>query len=320
MKCPYCGYNSFDHLEYCKKCDSPLSADPGYWVSHQGGTGDNKESSHTRSKGDPGESTGELFGEGTLPAEGTASPRRSYRFKVSGRKRTGTARNTPEDEPYELFPVSKGVESGTSSKRRRSDPPQGAKIKEPKTEEELSDVGPDDPFMFAEHGRTPRERGSAKDTESADERESDIYNLAGFISRAMAMIIDMLLVSLIAFLAATTGLYLANGFALEGFGSENIFIPVYLALFFLASTYFVFLHGYGGKTVGKILMGIRLINNEGERVGFGEAFIRWLGYYISAAFLFAGFLWALVDSECQTWHDKLSGTYVVKDEYSDAAS
>ena len=24
MKCPVCGYNSFDHLESCKRCGSPL--------------------------------------------------------------------------------------------------------------------------------------------------------------------------------------------------------------------------------------------------------------------------------------------------------
>jgi uncharacterized RDD family membrane protein YckC len=309
MKCPYCGYNSFDHLDYCKKCGSPLSTNTRYRAPHRDETDSNKEGSSP--KGGSSESTGELFGGGALPTEGS-SPRKSYSSKVPGRKRISTADNLPEDESYDLFPVSKGVERQTHAKRGWDDFPRGAEIKEPRYEEEISDLGPEDPFVFIEQEHAPQERDQVNDTE-LDEREPDVYNLAGFISRAMAIIIDILLVSLIAFLAATTGLYLVNGFTLEGFGSENIFIPIYIVLFFLASTYFVFLHGYGGKTVGKILLGIELINNEGERVGFGAAFIRWLGYYISAAFLFAGFLWSLVDSECQTWHDKLAGTYVVKD-------
>ena len=144
-------------------------------------------------------------------------------------------------------------------------------------------------------------------------READVYNLAGFISRALAMIIDIAIVSLIALLSVFAGLFIVYGFNFGAYGSGNITLPLYLVLFLLSSTYFVFLHGYGGKTAGKTLLGIKLINNEGEGVGLWEAFVRWIGYYISGVFLFAGFLWFLVDSECQTWHDKIAGTYVVKD-------
>jgi uncharacterized RDD family membrane protein YckC len=300
MKCPYCGYNSFDHLEYCKKCGSPLTAGPEEIVSPDENTGGDEESSRTRPESESAGSTGELFGEGDMPGGGTASARRYYRSKVSGRKRKSRAKNTPEGESYGQLPDSKDVGSRVPSRHGRH------------AQDRMRNPGSQDPSMFSEREYPPTEEDVEKYADTY-EPEPDVYNLAGVFSRAIAIIVDFLLVSLIAFLAATAALYLVGGFTLEGLGSQDLFVPMYIVLFFLASSYFVFLHGYGGKTVGKILMGIRLINYEGERVGFGSAFVRWLGYYISAAFLFAGFLWALVDSEYQTWHDKAAGTYVVKD-------
>jgi uncharacterized RDD family membrane protein YckC len=60
-------------------------------------------------------------------------------------------------------------------------------------------------------------------------------------------------------------------------------------------------------------MGIKLISEEGGDVGVWDAFLRWFGYFISAAVMLAGFFWAIFDSEGQAWHDKIAGTYVVKD-------
>lgn len=318
MKCPSCGYNSFDYLEHCKKCGSPLSTDPGYGASDQEDVNSAEKSSRTHRENDSGDSLDRLFSEHTLPADDISSLTESQKSGPSKRKRAVAVEKGIEDESYELFPVSKGFERGTSAENRRGDFPRVAKIKEPLFEEEISELRPD-PFVFVEHDDASDEPNLRKGAEYGG-RETEIYNLAGIISRAMALIIDTVLVSLIAFLAAATGIYLVNGFNPGASESENILFPLYIVLFFLASTYFVFLHGYGGKTVGKMLMGIKLINNEGDRVGFWEAFVRWLGYYVSAAFLFAGFLWSLIDSEYQTWHDKLAGTYVVKDRHNDAAS
>lgn len=67
-----------------------------------------------------------------------------------------------------------------------------------------------------------------------------------------------------------------------------------------------------GKTVGKWMMGIKIIKNDGTSAGFGTVFVRdVLGKIISTAFLYLGFLWILLDSRNQGWHDKLMGTTVV---------
>jgi len=145
------------------------------------------------------------------------------------------------------------------------------------------------------------------------DNETLVFNLAGFFSRATAFLIDVFIVAMTAFLAIITGFKILSGPNGVSDSFNDMFIPVYLALLLLASSYFIFFHGLGGKTVGKMMLGIRVINGEGESIGLWDAFLRWIGYFISASFLFLGFLWALFDSEGQTWHDKIAGSYVVRD-------
>jgi len=139
------------------------------------------------------------------------------------------------------------------------------------------------------------------------------FNLAGLNSRALAFFIDLALISVVALLAFGAGIYFVNDSSIESYNLRKVSIPIYLLLFFLGSAYFVILHGYSGKTIGKMLLGIRLITEQGNTVGFWESFVRWIGYYISIAFLFIGFIWSIFDSRSQSWHDKIAGTYVVKD-------
>jgi uncharacterized RDD family membrane protein YckC len=49
----------------------------------------------------------------------------------------------------------------------------------------------------------------------------------------------------------------------------------------------------------------------GRPIGYGRAFIRWLGSILSVIPLFLGYFWMLWDREKQTWHDKMAGSVVV---------
>jgi uncharacterized RDD family membrane protein YckC len=71
--------------------------------------------------------------------------------------------------------------------------------------------------------------------------------------------------------------------------------------------------GPTGQTIGKRALGIRVYDfrGSGEPIGYGRAFIRWLGKIISSIPCYLGFLWMLWDKEKQTWHDKLATTVVV---------
>ncbi len=310
MKCPSCGYNSFDHLALCKKCGSPLNAAAAPPESESGKKA--RKKSRGRAGNDSGEPlTGELFLDIPIREANAESYAESGQPAAPRHKRTDGRDGDLPPESYELFPLSKEVDTSRYGEEGPEGPSRAAPGSVPVPEEDLPDLR-QDPFAVINDEEALYERDSGK-IAGYYERESDVYNLAGFISRAFAMIIDIAIVSLIALLAVIAGLVIVYGFNFGAYGSADIMLPLYLVLFLLSSTYFVFLHGYGGKTAGKALLGIKLINNEGEGVGLWQAFVRWIGYYISGVFLFAGFLWSLVDSECQTWHDKIAGTYVVKD-------
>jgi uncharacterized RDD family membrane protein YckC len=154
----------------------------------------------------------------------------------------------------------------------------------------------------------------AEPTESPEQEEILDLDLAGFASRATAFLIDLVILFGITTVTLAAGLYFADSNLETGSaGFINLVMTVYLVLLFLSSTYFVFLQGFGGRTIGKMVLGIRIIREDGESIGLREAFIRWVGYIVSTIFLFIGFIWALFDPKGQTWHDKFAGTYVVRE-------
>ena len=78
--------------------------------------------------------------------------------------------------------------------------------------------------------------------------------------------------------------------------------------------YFTYFHGSTGQTPGDMALSIKVVDlrdGTGRPIGYGRAFIRWLGSIVSAIPLFLGYFWMLWDSEKQTWHDKMAGSVVV---------
>jgi RDD family. len=48
-------------------------------------------------------------------------------------------------------------------------------------------------------------------------------------------------------------------------------------------------------------------------IGYGKGFLRWVGMIISGLVLLLGYIWILIDKKNQGWHDKIAGTYVIKE-------
>ncbi|MEA2371208.1 MAG: hypothetical protein QOH12_1602 [Solirubrobacteraceae bacterium] len=70
--------------------------------------------------------------------------------------------------------------------------------------------------------------------------------------------------------------------------------------------------GPTGQTLGKRALGIRVISfDTGGPIGYGRAFVRYVGKIISAVVLLLGYLWMLWDREKQCWHDKMASDVVV---------
>ncbi len=87
----------------------------------------------------------------------------------------------------------------------------------------------------------------------------------------------------------------------------------FLALVTLASLYRPFCHWRWGKTLGKKLVGLRVVTTDGERLGFVRACWRDIAYLIASLPLGLGLLWVAWDPQKQGWHDKMAGTYVLKE-------
>jgi len=77
--------------------------------------------------------------------------------------------------------------------------------------------------------------------------------------------------------------------------------------------YFFLLVAVTGRTLGKAVMGMRVVNRAGKRLSVARSLVRAVAYVVSIAPLFAGFLWVLVDSDRRAWHDRIAGSRVVYD-------
>ena len=91
----------------------------------------------------------------------------------------------------------------------------------------------------------------------------------------------------------------------------KVFLIFQVVTSVLDMAYFTYFHGTMGQTPGKRLMGLRVVQDTGETIGLGTAFLRWVGYIISALPMLMGFIWAGVDRRKQAWHDKIAGTVVI---------
>jgi uncharacterized RDD family membrane protein YckC len=149
---------------------------------------------------------------------------------------------------------------------------------------------------------------------------------AGFASRLLAFLIDVILVSLlfvsttwITSVTVTTlriGSYLGislesipGAIALADMITSPGFVALVTVLFILG--YHAFFLVFAGQTPGKALLGLRVVPVNGGKLKPWRAVLRYLGYYLSALPLFIGFLWVLLDDQRQAWHDKLAGTVVL---------
>lgn len=63
-------------------------------------------------------------------------------------------------------------------------------------------------------------------------------------------------------------------------------------------------------TLGKMILGIKVGDLNGNRIPFGQALARYLCKILSTMILFIGFMMAGWDPKKQALHDKLANTYV----------
>ena len=140
-------------------------------------------------------------------------------------------------------------------------------------------------------------------------------NVASFSERLLAYWTDNCLLSLLGISFVGAGLFSFFGTSSRLFGHTTGFImnPLYLSPVLLGALYFVLCWTFAkGQTIGKRLVAIRVVKEDGRPLEIMDSILRVIGYYISSLFFSLGFIWVLFDAKKQGWHDKIAHTLVVK--------
>jgi uncharacterized RDD family membrane protein YckC len=112
---------------------------------------------------------------------------------------------------------------------------------------------------------------------------------ATFAPRLLASLLDIVLVGFFAHLLHLGGIFLL-----------------------LYTAYCVCLWALKGTTIGGIICGLKLVRLDDRPIDWTIALIRALGAFLSLIVVGLGFLWVNFDEDCQSWHDKIAGTTIVR--------
>ncbi len=149
---------------------------------------------------------------------------------------------------------------------------------------------------------------------------------AGFVTRASALMLDIVLIVVaVLVINALIGLPVAffTGINLNNCAqntdpraSAKVICTtinlIWVGVALLASPlYFITLFTTTGQTIGKYVMGVRVVRLEGRAMTVKTSTVRWLGYFVSAIPLGLGFFWIIVDNRQQGFHDRLANTSVI---------
>jgi uncharacterized RDD family membrane protein YckC len=89
-------------------------------------------------------------------------------------------------------------------------------------------------------------------------------------------------------------------------------IPYIIALI-IVIFYFPYLESSPRQaTIGKQLLGMKVVDLEGKRITFKKAFLRAISCFLNFLTLYVGYLMVAFTKRKQGLHDKIAGTVVVK--------
>ncbi|GGG80939.1 RDD family protein [Paenibacillus radicis (ex Gao et al. 2016)] len=127
------------------------------------------------------------------------------------------------------------------------------------------------------------------------EQENEYRQYAGFWIRGTAFVIDSVIIYGVSQLITSLGKW------------EGQTIPWLMTAYLFVMTLLT------GRTIGKWMMGIEVIGQDGRRVTFWNALLReTAGKWLSAVILCVGFILAGFDGRKRALHDHIAQTYVIR--------
>ncbi|MCO5231676.1 MAG: RDD family protein [Chitinophagales bacterium] len=134
------------------------------------------------------------------------------------------------------------------------------------------------------------------------------YEYAGFGLRLIAYFIDAIVLSIILKL-----LSLVFGFDFNTEISKVTYSPGGLVAFLVSISYFVYFEtGIHQATIGKRMMDLKVIKQDGTPLSKVDSIFRYLGKILSAIIFLIGYIMVIFDDKKRALHDRIASTYVIK--------
>jgi uncharacterized RDD family membrane protein YckC len=130
---------------------------------------------------------------------------------------------------------------------------------------------------------------------------------ASWLQRVGSTLIDSLVTALPGWVIILIGIGIGGGF--------GVFVSLlgYLAILGLFIWNIVIRQGTTGQSVGKQALHVKLVRErDGQVIGPGMSFVRYLAHIIDAIPCYLGYLWPLWDARRQTFADKVCATVVIR--------
>lgn len=116
---------------------------------------------------------------------------------------------------------------------------------------------------------------------------------AGFWTRLAAAFIDGLIIGIV------------PGMVIKG---NNVNVVSFL----IGLAYSIWMLSTYQATVGMMILKIKIMKENGNKVTYQDAILRYFASILSAVALGIGYLWMIWNDKKQTWHDIIAKTVVVK--------
>jgi uncharacterized RDD family membrane protein YckC len=314
MKCPKCGYLGFETTERCRHCgyDFSLSAAVETDAASALPLRDSAETEAPLGDFDLSRYEGDVAADspavldldrmiGDSPASSSRAPAPQERTARAIESAAAVA--TPPSLP--LFTATQKVRGDAPVAPPPARPPLAVRRATPEVPRR----------------RTPRairhdvdEMGLQLEPVATATESSEVAdraaNVASPVRRVVAALIDVAILggmnaAVIYLTLAITGLSLAEWRAIPP-------VPMAAFLLLLNGGYLAGFTAANGQTIGKMVAGIRVLTDEGERVTIAGAVLRSAGALISVALAGLPLLPALLSEDGRALHDRLAGTRVVR--------
>ena len=166
-----------------------------------------------------------------------------------------------------------------------------------------------------------------KNMETLESENTGNVKYAGFWLRFVAYLIDDILLSVIGFIISLPfiGTIIFSGIALSDlngcdesklFGIAGIIGTVLLLIITITVVcwlYFALMESSKQQaTLGKMALGLKVTDMEGNRVSFGRATGRYFGKIISGMIFMIGYILAGLTEKKQALHDMIAGCLVIR--------